>query len=422
MRSLLLSSFWLLALTSTGACWANEGTLIDGFEDVWPWRPLSGRPTPALDLQEQGKSGKALRIRFPESREPQFAGRFVEANGAWNKAQGISFDFRGDGSDGYVSLSLIDDTLTKRYATLLSLRSKEWQRIRLRWTDFVPEVITADWMAAEGGNMKPSLVRAAWFGRWYYLRPWAACSFEVDDLRLEKVIEEKLLALPRQDGKGVDRALAKMKAGKDVIVVALGDSVTYGTNLKDRKQSAYPVLLQSLLRKKFENDRIRVLNRGVGGIETRQGIVLIPRDVASLKPDLVLVHFGYNDFSSMQGKPLSESQREKVARRNYTELVKRIWKVAGPQIDVLLIATIPGADEEHRTSLDPFGKAARKVAKELKCGYCEEPRDAFRKAWNKGTIDQLFVRLPNGRLDVAHPNEKGQQLFAQSLMKMFNGD
>lgn len=394
---------------------------------------MGGRPTPTLERTGEvrgGAAGRALQVHFPESDRDQFVGRPVEGGAAWDAAAGISFWFRGDGSDGFVAVSLLDDTFTKRYAALVALKEKAWHRVSLRWADFVPEVLTADWLGQPGGNMKPSDVRALWVGRWFYLQPWSRCSFALDDLLLEQAIDRPAPPPPPEAGRppGTPLTLARLKAGQPVCIVVLGDSITYGTRLKDRASQAFPALLQKALRETFKYDGVKVVNAGVPGIETRQGIVLLPREVARHRPDLVIAHFGYNDFSSMQVNRIPEEQRKGLAEENWRQLVARVQALPGRELagggvaipEVLLVATTPGADEARHRALDFFGDAARDVAAAGGCAFAEAPRQAFRSALTDGVLEELFARTPKGKLDVAHLNEAGHLKFAEALMKSFD--
>lgn len=432
MRALFLL-IPVLFLAPLRAFAADAPAVLDDCDALGEWRPMGGRPTPTLERTSdarEGAAGRALQIHFPESDRDQFVGRSIEAGSAWDTAAGLSFWFRGDGSDGYVAVSLLDDTFTKRYAALVSLKEKAWRRVSLRWADFVPEVLTADWLGQPGGNMKPSAVRAFWVGRWFYLQPWSKCSFALDDLCLEAVIDRPAPPPPPEAGRspGMPRTLARLKAGQPVTIAVLGDSISYGTRLEDPAAQAFPALLQRALREKFKYDGVRVVNAGVPGIETRQGIVLLPREVAGCRPDLVIAHFGYNDFSSMQVNRIPEDQRKGLAEENWRQLVARVQALPGRELEgggaavpeVLLVATTPGADAGRHHALDFFGDAARDVAAAAGCAFTEAPRQAFRAALEDGVLEVLFARTPKGKLDVAHLNAAGHLKFAEALMKSFD--
>src|SRR5437868_298093 len=63
------------------------------------------------------------------------------------------------------------------------------------------------------------------------------------------------------------------------LVVCLGDSIT---------RRGYPECLEKLL-------PVRVVNAGVNGNTSRQGLARLKRDVLSRQPDVVVLFFGAND-------------------------------------------------------------------------------------------------------------------------------
>lgn len=74
-------------------------------------------------------------------------------------------------------------------------------------------------------------------------------------------------------------------------IVCLGDSSTFGMNVE--AADAYPKVLAALLEARMPG-RFQVLNLGVPGYTSRQGLELIRREVVALEPDLVTFGYGSN--------------------------------------------------------------------------------------------------------------------------------
>jgi lysophospholipase L1-like esterase len=74
-------------------------------------------------------------------------------------------------------------------------------------------------------------------------------------------------------------------------VVCLGDSSTFGMNVE--AADAYPQVLAELLEARMPG-RFQVLNLGVPGYTSRQGLELIRRQVSNFEPDLVTFGYGSN--------------------------------------------------------------------------------------------------------------------------------
>ena len=75
-------------------------------------------------------------------------------------------------------------------------------------------------------------------------------------------------------------------------IVCLGDSSTFGMNVDDA--DAYPRVLARLLEERSPG-RFEVLNLGVPGYSSRQGLELLRQSVLRYQPDLVTFAFGTND-------------------------------------------------------------------------------------------------------------------------------
>lgn len=86
----------------------------------------------------------------------------------------------------------------------------------------------------------------------------------------------------------------RLAAGKELTIVALGSSSTYGTGASSPDKS-YPSRLGALLKARFPGAAIRVFNSGVGGEVGTTTAERITRDVLPERPDLVIWQFGTND-------------------------------------------------------------------------------------------------------------------------------
>jgi acyl-CoA thioesterase-1 len=90
---------------------------------------------------------------------------------------------------------------------------------------------------------------------------------------------------------------------KDITLVCLGDSLTAGygatTPGVDDKSKSYPAYLQ-------KKANITVINAGVSGDTTAQGLARVDSDVLSHNPDIVIILLAGNDVGS--GVPISTIQ------------------------------------------------------------------------------------------------------------------
>ncbi len=89
-------------------------------------------------------------------------------------------------------------------------------------------------------------------------------------------------------------------------VVALGDSSTFGWGVES--EQAYPRVLEALLRERHPGRAIEVINLGVCGYSSLQGLMLLEREGLLYQPDVVTLSYGSNDYSAVD-EPLDVTLR-----------------------------------------------------------------------------------------------------------------
>lgn len=195
-------------------------------------------------------------------------------------------------------------------------------------------------------------------------------------------------------------------------VVCFGASTTYGSASSDRATRSYPALLQGLLDDSRGPGRFKVINEGIPGESTREGLARLDKLLADEKPAWVLIQYGTNDMWDARKMPVSET------KANLTEMVKRM-KAAGA---TAILATLPPVwDSDAKIA----GRNA--VIKEVSAeqgAYLADLNAAFehalaeaggradRKAWEKYyTWEGTFL----------HPNDFGYAFLANEWMKALSG-
>jgi lysophospholipase L1-like esterase len=162
----------------------------------------------------------------------------------------------------------------------------------------------------------------------------------------------------------------------DAVVLAFGDSLTYGTGANE--EESYPAQLGRLTGR-------RVVREGVPGEVSAAGLARLPAALDEHRPRLLLLCHGGNDF-------LRRLPKEQAAE-NVRAMI-RLAKSRG--VDVLLIGT-----PEMGFTLTP---------PEFYAGLANEFRIPYEG-------DALTKILRNGELksDQVHPNAKGYRLMAERV-------
>jgi acyl-CoA thioesterase I len=162
----------------------------------------------------------------------------------------------------------------------------------------------------------------------------------------------------------------------DAVVLAFGDSLTFGTGANE--DESYPAQLEKIIQR-------RVVRAGVPGEVTAQARARLPEALDEHTPRLLLLCIGGNDFLRRLGNEQAE--------RNVREMVK-LARSRG--ISVLLI----GTPEPGFTVSPPAFYAG--IAKE------------FRVPYEEGIIGQV-LKDRTLKADPIHPNARGYKMIAERL-------
>lgn len=165
----------------------------------------------------------------------------------------------------------------------------------------------------------------------------------------------------------------------DGVVLAFGDSITFGTGAN--REESYPAVLEQLIGR-------RVVNAGVPGEVTAEGVARLPAELDRERPALVVLCHGGNDL-------LRRLDRGETAA-NLRAMV-RMARERG--IAVVLIG-VPAPE----LSLSP-PKFYREVADESSIPYDSK---TLPRIMGKGSL----------KSDHIHPNAAGYRKLAESLAEL----
>ena len=166
----------------------------------------------------------------------------------------------------------------------------------------------------------------------------------------------------------------------DAVVLAFGDSLTYGTGAAQNK--SYPVQLAALINRK-------VVNAGVPGETTAGGRTRLASVFKRVKPDLVFLCLGGNDFLRRQDRS--------VTKENLRAML--LW-IQAQYVPVVLIA-IPDFGIGLTGKLKP-AELYLELAEELNIPLVEK------------TLPKILAER-SLKTDTVHPNAAGYQQLAEEL-------
>ena len=279
------------------------------------------------------------------------------------------------------------------------MKGKEWTKVTVAWNDLVPVMPgpRTKPLGTPDGN-KPSKLSALWFGKWWYWGGYPAIAFSIDDIRLEPKIERDARDY-RPDGPPLARTLAKLKAGKPITIVTMGDSLTDKRHWANREVAWVDLLIKDL--RDVSKSDVTTINPAIGGTQLKQNLVLIPQWLVrrAPEPDLVTVFFGGNDWDGGMRGP----EFEKAC----ADAIDRIRRATHGKSDVLILTTNPAASRWTETA--ELAEACRKAARARNAGLADTEK-AFHEA-GKDDRNKLFVD------DRVHLSRAGHKLVADTVVK-----
>jgi lysophospholipase L1-like esterase len=99
-----------------------------------------------------------------------------------------------------------------------------------------------------------------------------------------------------QETNGLQVTQRLSQAGEPVRIVCFGDSIT-GAYYHSGGRRAWPEMLKVALTRLYPEAGVEVVNAGISGNTSTQGLARMQKDVLDYKPQLVVIMFGMNDLA-----------------------------------------------------------------------------------------------------------------------------
>ena len=167
----------------------------------------------------------------------------------------------------------------------------------------------------------------------------------------------------------------------DGTILSFGDSLTYGTGVK--RQESYPSVLQELTGR-------TVVNAGVPGELTAEGLKRLPGLLDKHQPDLLILIHGGNDML-----------RKKSLEKAVDNLRQMIEISRSKNVPVVMMA-VP-----NPTLILSPADFYEELAEEMKVPI---------------EVDAIadVLQYPSNKSDAVHPNAKGYRIMAESIYELLN--
>lgn len=215
-------------------------------------------------------------------------------------------------------------------------------------------------------------------------------------------------------------------------VLALGDSCTWGWQVG--QDETYPRVLQRLLDERHGPGIYRVINAGAPGYTSYQGLIYLQEHGAELKPDVVIIAFGFND-SLTNGdveQDLSVQQRMMPLIKTDDFLLSNsaLWRWLRTKIR----GEGPRPEQPVRVPPDKFKVNLERIialvrergAKPVLLSFSgpPNPKSAYARAMGDISREQEvpLVVYSGPRIDVVHPSAEGYEQLATKLLTRLEGE
>lgn len=204
----------------------------------------------------------------------------------------------------------------------------------------------------------------------------------------------------------------------EITIVAFGDSITMGVQMTPENRWV------DMVQKYFDGHAtlrgVRMINSGVGGNTSREGLARIEQDVLSHNPDLVLVEFGGNEATPNPEREVSADEFQKNL-----DVIRKKIQAAGA--GMMLLTFPPVINEWHcwrdenkfsdAGGLDEYVEQYRRITRE----YAAENDiplvdiDKILREACKKDLSGRFI-LPDG----IHLTAEGNGVIAQAIIGMLD--
>ena len=199
--------------------------------------------------------------------------------------------------------------------------------------------------------------------------------------------------------------VASLESGETAVrVVCFGDSIT-GVYYHTGGRRAWCDMLGIAIGKIYPKAQIQMINAGISGHTTSQGLARMEKDVIAHKPQLVVVMFGMNDVVRTEPKAFESNLRTIVTRA----------RASGAVVVLCTPNSVYPNETRPMARLAEFADTVRDVAGDLSVRLA----DCFAAYEDVRREDVTRWRLLMS--ETIHPGMNGHKLFAEVIAESISG-
>jgi acyl-CoA thioesterase I len=211
----------------------------------------------------------------------------------------------------------------------------------------------------------------------------------------------------------MERLLAKLEAGKQVTIVALGDSNT-ALSFHTRGCLSWPYLLQQALWEKYGPNTVIMIDGACYGEGAAAGLKRLERDVLRFSPDLVIVCYWDSDMGAL---------RQVVQRLRAADNTEVLLRTPNPVVAPNMPRVTPPVQAGREWPGSTGKETAQKIvdlARELRLPVVDHysawmAADASHHGPPSCNPNKLWMRMS----DATHPGPTGHVAFFRDMAPLF---
>lgn len=186
-------------------------------------------------------------------------------------------------------------------------------------------------------------------------------------------------------------------SGKRFSILFLGDSTTEQNQYTNGKDGHVNIIKKTLTN--LPGVDLTIINAGVSGDDTSLMLKRLDQEVINNQPDLIVFSSGINDAVNLSNDQFSNNFEKIIEKLKKETDSKIIFRTSNPAKDITI-------NDKLQNKINP---RAKELAEKYDIGYVD-----LYSYFESTTGDKVDEYMKDGY----HPNEKGQKLISDFLLKV----